>query len=33
MAGSADTAQATLPWSWYSEPEQLRREQEQIFRR
>ena len=34
MAGlPSDTAQATLPWSWYSEPEQLRREQEQIFRR
>jgi choline monooxygenase len=29
----SDTAQATLPWSWYSEPELLRREQEQIFRR
>jgi phenylpropionate dioxygenase-like ring-hydroxylating dioxygenase large terminal subunit len=27
------TAQATLPWSWYSDPELLRREQEQIFRR
>jgi phenylpropionate dioxygenase-like ring-hydroxylating dioxygenase large terminal subunit len=26
------TAQATLPWSWYSEPELLRREQERIFR-
>ena len=23
----------TLPWSWYSDPEVLRREQEQIFRR
>jgi phenylpropionate dioxygenase-like ring-hydroxylating dioxygenase large terminal subunit len=27
------TAQATLPWSWYSDPEVLRREQERIFRR
>jgi phenylpropionate dioxygenase-like ring-hydroxylating dioxygenase large terminal subunit len=27
------TAQATLPWSWYSEPEVLRAEQERIFRR
>jgi len=27
------TAQETLPWSWYSEPELLRREQERIFRR
>jgi nitrite reductase/ring-hydroxylating ferredoxin subunit len=26
------TAQATLPWSWYSEPELLHREQERIFR-
>jgi choline monooxygenase len=26
------TAQATLPWSWYSDPEMLRREQESIFR-
>jgi carnitine monooxygenase subunit len=26
------TAQATLPWSWYSDPELLRREQERIFR-
>jgi phenylpropionate dioxygenase-like ring-hydroxylating dioxygenase large terminal subunit len=25
-------AQATLPWSWYSDPELLRREQERIFR-
>ena len=34
MAGlPSDIAQATLPWSWYSEPELLRREQEQIFRR
>ena len=27
------TAQETLPWSWYSEPELLRREQERIFQR
>jgi hypothetical protein len=27
------TAQETLPWSWYSEPELLRREQKRIFRR
>ncbi|HYX88904.1 MAG TPA: aromatic ring-hydroxylating dioxygenase subunit alpha [Gaiellaceae bacterium] len=27
------TAQATLPWSWYSDPEVLRREQERVFRR
>jgi phenylpropionate dioxygenase-like ring-hydroxylating dioxygenase large terminal subunit len=27
------TAHATLPWSWYSDPEVLRREQERIFRR
>jgi phenylpropionate dioxygenase-like ring-hydroxylating dioxygenase large terminal subunit len=27
------TAQATLPWSWYSDHELLRREQERIFRR
>ena len=34
MAGLASgTAQATLPWSWYSEPDLLRREQERIFRR
>ena len=26
-------ATRTLPWSWYSDPEVLRREQEQIFRR
>lgn len=33
MAGlPSGTAQATLPWSWYSEPELLRREQERIFR-
>ena len=30
---SSGTAQATLPWSWYSDPELLRREQERIFRR
>jgi choline monooxygenase len=27
------TAQGTVPWSWYSDPEVLRREQERIFRR
>jgi choline monooxygenase len=27
------TAQGTLPWSWYSDPELLRLEQERIFRR
>ncbi|MGB2874578.1 MAG: aromatic ring-hydroxylating dioxygenase subunit alpha [Gaiellaceae bacterium] len=27
------TAQETLPWSWYSDPELLPREQERIFRR
>jgi choline monooxygenase len=33
VAGLASgTAHATLPWSWYSEPELLRREQERIFR-
>ena len=33
MAGLASgTAQGTLPWSWYSDTEQLRREQERIFR-
>ncbi len=33
MAGlPPGTAQATLPWSWYSDPELLRREQERIFR-
>src|SRR5438876_8768815 len=26
-------AARTLPWSWYSDPEVLRREQERIFRR
>jgi choline monooxygenase len=30
---ASSTAQATLPWSWYSDPELLRREQERIFRR
>ena len=34
MAGLASgTAQATLPWSWYSDPQMLPREQERIFRR
>ncbi len=34
MAGlPSGTAQATLPWSWYSDPELLRAEQERIFRR
>ncbi len=33
MAGLASgTAQGTLPWSWYSDPELLRLEQERIFR-
>jgi phenylpropionate dioxygenase-like ring-hydroxylating dioxygenase large terminal subunit len=27
----AGSAQATLPWSWYSDPELLRREEERIF--
>jgi len=27
------SAARTLPWSWYSDPEVLRREQERIFRR
>ena len=32
MAGLASgTAQGTLPWSWYSDPEVLRRERERIF--
>jgi choline monooxygenase len=32
VAGLASgTAQGTLPWSWYSDPELLRREQERIF--
>ena len=30
---ASGTAQATLPWSWYSDPELLRLEQERIFRR
>ena len=29
---ASGTAQGTLPWSWYSDPELLRREQERIFR-
>jgi len=34
VAGLASrTAPSTLPWSWYSDPELLRREQELIFRR
>jgi hypothetical protein len=34
VAGLASgTAQGTLPWSWYSDPELLRHEQERIFRR
>jgi choline monooxygenase len=34
VAGLASgTAQGTLPWSWYSDPELLRREQERIFAR
>ena len=34
MPGLASgTAQATLPWSWYSDPDVLRLEQERIFRR
>ncbi|MFL5938768.1 MAG: aromatic ring-hydroxylating oxygenase subunit alpha [Gaiellaceae bacterium] len=34
MAGLASgTAQGTLPWSWYSDPELLRQEQERVFRR
>ena len=34
MPGLASgTAQGTLPWSWYSDSELLRREQERIFRR
>jgi carnitine monooxygenase subunit len=28
---SSRSAEATLPWSWYSDPELLRREQERIF--
>jgi hypothetical protein len=30
---ASGTAQATLPWSWYSDPQMLPREQERIFRR
>jgi phenylpropionate dioxygenase-like ring-hydroxylating dioxygenase large terminal subunit len=30
---ASGTAQGTLPWSWYSDPELLRREQERIYRR
>jgi phenylpropionate dioxygenase-like ring-hydroxylating dioxygenase large terminal subunit len=30
---ASGTAQGTLPWSWYSDPELLRLEQERIFRR
>jgi choline monooxygenase len=30
---ASGTAQATLPWSWYSDPDVLRLEQERIFRR
>jgi phenylpropionate dioxygenase-like ring-hydroxylating dioxygenase large terminal subunit len=30
---ASGTAQGTLPWSWYSDPELLRHEQERIFRR
>lgn len=34
MPGLASgTTQGTLPWSWYSDPELLRREQERIFQR
>jgi choline monooxygenase len=34
VAGLASgKAQGTLPWSWYSDPEQLRREQERVFHR
>jgi len=34
VAGLASgTTQGTLPWSWYSDSELLRREQERIFRR
>ena len=33
MAGlPSRTAQATLPWSWYSDPELLRLDQGRIFR-
>ena len=30
---ASETAHATLPWSWYSDPDLLRLEQERIFRR
>ncbi|HKG43792.1 MAG TPA: aromatic ring-hydroxylating dioxygenase subunit alpha [Gaiellaceae bacterium] len=30
---ASGTAQATLPWSWYSDPQLLRLEQQRIFRR
>jgi choline monooxygenase len=30
---ASGTAQGTLPWSWYADPELLRREQERIFAR
>ena len=30
---AAPVAQTTLPWSWYSDPDVLRREQERVFRR
>jgi hypothetical protein len=30
---ASGTAQGTLPWSWYSDPELLRPEQERVFRR
>lgn len=34
MPGLASgTAQVTPPWSWYSDPELLPREQERVFRR
>ena len=29
----SETARATLPWTWYSDPEVLRLEQERVFRR
>ena len=32
-SGTAKGTPATLPWSWYSDPELLRLEQERIFRR
>jgi hypothetical protein len=30
---SSGAAHTTLPWSWYSDPQTLPREQERIFRR